>query len=113
MHTEDKIRYVKSNKREEGRNLDYGHVKSDANEGKMFKSTLRNLIEKAQELESYIENGDDLPQWCHYKVSRAEENISTLRDYLVDKIKEDTCEEDCDDVKNIIHTWRNFTGIRP
>lgn len=97
---------------DEGLNLDYGSVKSDADEGKMFKSTLKRIIKNAQELEEAITNSDDLPQWCHYKLAYANENIRTIHDYLLQKIEDikekeelDYCEEDMNNLKVVLDIW--------
>jgi predicted transcriptional regulator len=98
----------------EGLNLDYGQVKSDSDEGKMFKSTLKRVIKNAQELEKAISNSDDLPQWCHYKLAYANENIRTIHDYLLQKIEDynkqendlDT-ETNMNDLKVVLDIWNN------
>ena len=99
---------------DDGKNLDYGSVKSDSDEGKMFKSTLNRIIKNAKELEEAVSNSDDLPQWCHYKLAYAHENISTLYDYLIDKIENYNEKEDveCDkknmnDLKFVLDIWNN------
>lgn len=96
---------------DKGLNLDYGTVKSDADEGKMFKSTLKRVIANAKELESAIHNSDDLPQWCHYKLAYANENIRTIHDYLLQKIEDyneedlDINDEDMNNLKVVLDIW--------
>ena len=70
-----------------GRNLDYGQQTSDADEGKMFRQAMWTIMNDAKELHDTIQDGDDLPQWCHYKAAEAAHHISTLRDYLIHKIE--------------------------
>ena len=66
----------------EGRMLDYGEVKSDSDEGEMFRNTLRTLIDHAQSLHDTIQDGDDLPEWCHYKIANAANMVSSVADYI-------------------------------
>ena len=105
---------------EKGLNLDYGQVKSDAEEGKMFRSTLATIIRKCEELSEVIQNEDDLPQWCHYKVAKSADNINSLHDYLIEEVREYTDDEgeelcieekECDpasNFKDIFTVWNSF-----
>lgn len=69
-----------------GRNLDYGHVKSDAGEGKMAKTTLLTMGRDLYNLYTLLNDQDDLPQWCHYKLAKSSADLSTVTDYLTSKI---------------------------
>lgn len=69
-----------------GRNLDYGHVKSDAGEGKMAKTTLLTMGRDLYNLYMLLNDQDDLPQWCHYKLAKSSADLSTVTDYLTSKI---------------------------
>lgn len=97
-------------------NLDYGHVKSDAKEGKMFVSTLETIIRKCEDLADIIHHEDDMPQWCHYKLAKASEKISSLHDYLTEEVNMereepelDSCaEEGIGDFKDIFSSWNSF-----
>ena len=52
-----------------GRMLDYGHTKSDSHEGRMMRQALDEMAEYSRELHDLLNDDDDLPQWCHYKVA--------------------------------------------
>ena len=69
-----------------GRMLDYGNSKSDSEEGQMIRSSLNSINRASAELYEALNDHDDIPQWCHYKVAQAEMMISKVRDYLVYKI---------------------------
>jgi len=69
-----------------GRNLDYGHVKSDSGEGKMAKTTLLTMARDMYNLYTLLDDQDDLPQWCHYKLAKSSADLSTVTDYLTSKI---------------------------
>lgn len=65
-----------------GRMLDYGHTKSDSNEGRMMRSALYDLAMYAAELHDTLSDDDDLPQWCHYKIANAKEGLSKVKHYI-------------------------------
>ena len=69
-----------------GRNLDYGHTKSDSGEGKMAKTTLLTMGRDLYNLYMLLNDQDDLPQWCHYKLAKSSADLSTVTDYLTSKI---------------------------
>ena len=69
-----------------GRNLDYGHTKSDSGEGKMAKTTLLTMARDMYNLYMLLDDQDDLPQWCHYKLAKSSADLSTVTDYLTSKI---------------------------
>ena len=75
-----------------GKMLDYGHVKSDSHEGKMMKQALYEISEYSKELHDLLDDDDDLPQWCHYKVAVARACIGKVKHYLEYKIKKHTGE---------------------
>lgn len=66
-----------------GRNLDY----SQNDEGRSIRANLQMIIEEAMELESMIADNDDLPQWCHDKVTQAHVYIDTVWHYLRKKLR--------------------------
>ena len=70
----------------DGRMLDYGHKKSDSREGKMAKSALGRVSQLAGELDSILQDEDDLPQWVHYKISTSADRIQSVHNYLTNKI---------------------------
>jgi len=71
--------------KEEGRNFDYGQVKSDSGEGTMAKETCLTLIRNAKQLENYLRNGDDIPEWCQTHLAIAEDRLTTVLNYLQSK----------------------------
>ncbi len=70
---------------QEGRNFDYGQVKSDSNEGTMAKETCLTIIRNAKQLENYLRNSDDIPEWCQTHLAVAEDRLSTVLNYLQSK----------------------------
>ena len=71
----------------EGRMLDYGHVVSDSREGKMAKKALRNIAVDAYRLHQLLNDEDDLPQWCHYKIAQSDAMMNSVREYLEYKLE--------------------------
>ena len=69
-----------------GRNLDYGKVKSDAREGNMAKTTLLNMARDMYNLYTILDDEDDLPQWCHYKLAKSSAQLEAVTNYLSSKI---------------------------
>lgn len=69
-----------------GRNLDYGKIKSDAREGNMAKATLLGMARDMYNLYTLLDDEDDLPQWCHYKLAKSSLELETVTDYLSSKI---------------------------
>ena len=69
-----------------GRNLDYGKTKSDSQEGKMAKTTLLTMARDMYNLYTLLEDEDDLPQWCHYKLAKSSSDLQTVTNYLSSKI---------------------------
>ena len=69
-----------------GVNLDYGHIKSDSNEGKMVKRSLLVMARDLYSLYCALNNGDDLPQWCHYKIATSKKDLGDVCDYICSKI---------------------------
>lgn len=65
-----------------GRNLDYSHPE----EGSMVKRSLHQIIKDAESLKSMLRSDDDIPQWCHNHVTRAEQLIGDTTAYLEYKI---------------------------
>jgi hypothetical protein len=69
-----------------GRNLDYGKTKSDSHEGKMAKTTLLTMARDMYNLYTLLEDEDDLPQWCHYKLAKSSADLQAVTNYLSSKI---------------------------
>jgi len=71
---------------EDGRMMDYGHVKSDSHEGRMTKAKLFRMAQMAQRLHDKLVDGDDLPGWVQDKVTTAEDRLQSAHDYMLYKI---------------------------
>lgn len=69
-----------------GRNLDYGSKKSDSYEGMTAKTTLLTMAKDLYELYCTLNDEDDLPEWCHYKLATSSKDLSDITDYLTSKI---------------------------
>ena len=69
------------------RNLDYGSVPSDAQEGRMIRGTLRNLESDARAMRQMLNDDDDLPQWVHSKVETSADRVNSAQRYLRAKIQ--------------------------
>lgn len=83
---------VSLEKEDDGRMLDYGHVKSDSHEGRMARQALHEICDYSKELHDILNDDDDLPQWCHYKIAVARACIGKVKHYLDYKIKRHTGE---------------------
>jgi hypothetical protein len=75
------------NRGSRARNLDYGRVASDAQEGRMLRNTLRNLETDAHAMRQMLEDDDDLPQWVHAKVQTSADRVNAAHRYLRAKIQ--------------------------
>ena len=71
----------------EGRMLDYGHVVSDSREGRMAKGALRNIAVDSYRLHQLLDDEDDIPQWCAYKIAQAKLMMNSVREYLEYKLE--------------------------
>ena len=69
-----------------GMNYDYGSSKSNSKEGEMARKTLIGMARDLYNLYIHLNDEDDLPQWCHYKLAKSEDNLRTVTDYLINKI---------------------------
>ena len=76
-----------SNRGSRARNLDYGSVPSDAQEGRMIRGTLRNLESDAHAMRQMLRDDDDLPQWIHSKVETSADRVNGAQRYLRAKIQ--------------------------
>jgi hypothetical protein len=69
-----------------GRNLDYGSHKSNSGEGSMAKRTLLTMAKDLYNLYLSLSDQDDLPEWCHYKIARSQNELEAVTNYLTSKI---------------------------
>jgi len=68
-----------------GRNLDYGKTKSSY-EGDTMKKELLTMARDLYNLYKILDDSDDLPQWCHYKIAKSSNELSSVNKYLTSKI---------------------------
>ena len=69
-----------------GRNLDYGKNKSSSHEGSSMKKELLTMAKDLYNLYMILDDADDLPQWCHYKIAKSSTHLSGVTNYLSSKI---------------------------
>lgn len=70
----------------QGRNFDYGHQMSDSKEGQMAKRALLTMAKDLYNLYITLNDHDDLPEWCHYKLATSRKDLSDITDYLTSKV---------------------------
>lgn len=51
-------------------------------EGSMAKSQLTSILNNAKEIKEMLSDSDNLPEWVQSKITKAEDYISTCKDYL-------------------------------
>ena len=77
-----------------GRNFDYGSQMSSSKEGEMAKRTLITMAKDLHELYCALNNEDDLPSWCHYKLAKSQNELQSVTNYLTSKISKLCLEEE-------------------
>ena len=70
----------------QGRNFDYGNQQSDSKEGQMAKRSLLTMAKDLYNLYITLNDNDDLPEWCHYKLATSRKDLSDITDYLTSKV---------------------------
>jgi hypothetical protein len=85
-----------------GRNFDYGHQKSDSKEGQMARRSLLTMAKDLHNLYITLNDNDDLPEWCHYKLATSRKDLSDITDYLTSKVMKHCIDHDMsiEDIKN-------------
>jgi hypothetical protein len=63
-------------------------------EGSMAKTSLRLMIEAAQELHDMLADDENLPEWAQAKLVLAEDYIDTVRDYMKHRAEAQTDSEE-------------------
>ena len=58
-------------------------------EGDMAKSDLRSIIANAQKMHDMIDDADNLPEWVQSKITKAEDYISTVANYMAAEMSEE------------------------
>ena len=51
-------------------------------EGDMAKTKLRTIISASKEMHDMLKTDDNLPEWVQDKITKAEDYITTVRDYM-------------------------------
>jgi hypothetical protein len=59
-------------------------------EGDMAKSDLRSIMANAKKMHDMIEDDDNLPEWVQSKITKAEDYISTVANYMAAEMSEET-----------------------
>ena len=62
-------------------------------EGDMAKSDLRSVIANAQKMHDMIDDADNLPEWVQSKITKAEDYISTVANYMASEMSEEVMQE--------------------
>ena len=62
-------------------------------EGDMAKSDLRSIIANAKRLHDMIDDADNLPEWVQSKITKSEDYISTVANYITSEITEQHIQE--------------------
>ena len=62
-------------------------------EGDMAKSDLRSIIANAQKMHDMIDDADNLPEWVQSKITKAEDYISTVANYMASEMSEEVMQE--------------------
>jgi hypothetical protein len=59
-------------------------------EGDMAKSDLRSIMANAKKMHDMIKDDDNLPEWVQSKITKAEDYISTVANYMAAEMSEET-----------------------
>lgn len=62
-------------------------------EGDMAKTQLRTIADAAKELHDMLSDDQNLPEWCQNKITKAQDYIDSVRDYLKAENDEDEDED--------------------
>jgi hypothetical protein len=70
-------------------------------EGQMAITQLNNIVDAAEDLIDMLEDDENLPEWVQSKITKAEDYLDSVRDYLMnlddDEEDEEEDEEENDD----------------
>ena len=69
-----------------GRTRDHRRVICDSREVRTAKGALHNIAVDAGKLHRLLNDEDDLPQWCEYKIAQARLMTESVREYLEHKL---------------------------
>jgi hypothetical protein len=74
-------------------------------EGDMAKSDLRSIIANAQKMHDMLDDADNLPEWVQSKITKAEDYISTVANYMAAEMNEDVEQIDEKNVPTSPEKW--------
>lgn len=63
-------------------------------EGQMAITQLNNIVDAAEDLLDMLEDDENLPEWVQSKITKAEDYLDSVRDYLLNLDDDDEDEED-------------------
>jgi hypothetical protein len=66
-------------------------------EGEMAINQLSNIIDAAEDLISMLDEDENLPEWAQAKITKAEDYLDGVRDYMMNLDDDDDEEEDSED----------------
>ncbi len=81
----NKMNQEYQNQQDQGRNFDYGQNKSDSGEGNMAKNTCKSIISSSQQLDNFLRDQDDIPEWCQTYLAVCQDRLETVLSYLKTK----------------------------
>ena len=85
---QQQIAHVKKRAMQEEKKDEYDEGEYDQ-EGDMAKSDLRSIIANAKRMHDMIEDSDNLPEWVQSKITKAEDYISTVANYMEAEMNEE------------------------
>ena len=85
---EQQLAHVKKRAMQEEKKDKYDEGEYDQ-EGDMAKSDLRSIIANAKRMHDMLEDSDNLPEWVQSKITKAEDYISTVANYMEAEMNEE------------------------
>jgi hypothetical protein len=68
------------------KNFEYNIQMPSTNKDEMAKRSLLSMAKDLYNLYVCLNNGDDLPEWCHYKLATSRKDVADITDYLTSKV---------------------------
>jgi len=81
-------------------------------EGDMAKSDLRSIIANAKKMHDMIKDDDNLPEWVQSKITKAEDYISTVANYMAAEMSEEVKQIDELSNKTLYSYLRKTGGVK-
>ena len=95
---QQQVDHVKKRAMQEEKKDKYDEGEYDR-EGDMAKSDLRSIIANAKRLHDMIEDSTNLPEWVQSKITKSEDYISTVANYMTSEMNEQHIEEAAKKIK--------------